>query len=153
VKGKLPRISFKSRRSRTPSVQALIVIFISLFILFLWLNFVLTQQNESIGREIQATTKELQSLERQGDAYRQEFSEKESQKNMSERARLLGYQPQTPFFLSISQPLAQPVSEAPVPVWQSATLASSEGLQAQTSNRLWILLARQFAEPESATAP
>ena len=79
MKGKLPRVSFRSKRSRTPSIQALIVIFISLFILFLWLNFGLTQQIESIGRDIQAKTEELQSLERQGDAYRQEISDKESQ--------------------------------------------------------------------------
>ena len=149
MKGKLPRVSFRSKRSRTPSIQALIVIFISLFILFLWLNFGLTHQIESIGRDIQVRTEELQSLERQGDAYRQEISDKESQRVMSERARLLGYQPQAPFFLPMSEPLAEPESEAPVPGWQSTTLASGEGIQAQTANRLWLLLTK----PDSATAP
>jgi len=153
VKGKLPRVSFRSKRSRTPSIQALIVIFISLFILFLWMNFGLTQQIESIGRDIQAKTEELQSLERQGDAYRQEISDKESQRNMSERARLLGYQPQAPFFLPMSEPLAEPESEAPIPEWQSTTLASGEGVQAQAANRLWLLLTGRSAKPDSATAP
>jgi len=153
VKGKLPRVSFRSRRSRTPSTQALIVIFISLFILFLWLNFGLTQQIESLGRDIQVKTEELQSLERQGDARRQEISDKESQRNMSVRARVLGYQPQAPYFLPMSEPFAEPESEAPVPEWQSTILASGEGVQAQTANRLWLLLTGRSANPDSATAP
>ena len=153
MKGKLPRVSFRSKRSRTPSIQALIVIFISLFILFLWLNFGLTQQIESIGRDIQAKTEELQSLERQGDAYRQDISDKESQRKMSERARLLGYQPQAPFYLPMSEPLVEPESEAPVPAWQATTLASGEGVQVQTANRLRLLLTGRSAKPDSATAP
>jgi cell division protein FtsB len=153
VKGKLPRVSFKSKRSRTPSIQALIVIFISLFILFLWLNFVLTQQIEALGRDIQVKTEQLQSLERRGDAYRQEISEKGSQRKLSERARLLGYQPQAPFFLPMSEPLAEPESEAPVPGWQSPTLATGEDIQTEQVRRLWLLLTGQSVNPDSATAP
>jgi cell division protein FtsB len=153
VKGKLPRISFRSKRSRTPSTQALIVIFISLFILFLWLNFVLTQQIESIGRDIQVKTEELQALEQQGDAYRQEISDIASQRKMSERARLLGYQPQAPFFLPMSEPFAEPESEAPIPGRQAVTLASGEGVQARTANSLWLLLTGRSTGPDSATAP
>jgi hypothetical protein len=124
-----------------------------LFILFLWANFGLTQQIESIGRDIQAKTEELQSLEQQGDAYRQEISEKGSQRNMSVRARLLGYQPQAPFYLPMTEPLAEPESEAPVPEGASSTLASSEGIRAQTANSLWLLLTGGSAQPDSATAP
>ena len=153
MKGKLPRVSFKSKRSHTPSIQALLIIFISLFILFLWLNFVLTQQIEAIGRDIQVKTEQLQSLERQGDAYRQEISEKGSQRNLSERARLLGYQPQAPFFLPVSEPLAEPESEAPVPGWQSPTGATGEGIQAEQARRLWLLLTGRSVNPDSATAP
>ena len=153
MKGKLPRVSFRSKRSRTPSIQALIVIFLSLFILFLWLNFWMTQQIESIGRDIQAGTEELQSLEREGDATRQQISHKGSQRNMSERARLLGYQPQAPFFLNMSEPLAEPESETSVPEWQSTTRASGEGIQVHTANRLWLLLTGRSAKPDSATAP
>ena len=153
MKVKLPRVSFRSKRSHTPSIQALIVIFISLFILFLWLNFGLTQQIESLGRDIQAKTEDLQSLERRGDALRQDISDIESQKNMSERARLLGYQPQAPYFLPMSEPLAEPESEAPVPGWQSVTLANGGSVQAQTANRLRLLLTGRSARPDSATAP
>jgi hypothetical protein len=153
VKGKLPRVSLSSKGSRTPSTQALIVIFISLFILFLWLNFVLTQQVEMIGRDIQVKSEELQSLQRQGDAYRQAISVNGSQWNMSEKARLLGYQPQAPVFLRMSEPLAEPVSEAPAPAVQPSALASSEDMQVQTSSRLWLLLTGQLLGPEIETAP
>ena len=153
MKAKLPRVSFRSKRSRTPSIQALVITFIVLFILFLWLNFGLTQQIESIGRDIQVKSKELQSLEQRGDAFRQEISDKESQKNMSDRARLLGYQPQAPFFLPMKEPLLEPESEDPATGGQSATLASSEGIQVQTANNLWLLLTGRSAGPDSATAP
>ena len=153
MKGKLPRISFKSKRSRTPSIQALIVIFVTLFILFLWLNFGLTQQIESIGREIQVKTEVLQSLEQQGDANRQDISEIESQQNMSERARLLGYEPQAPFYLPMTEPLAEPESETRVPGPQSVTLVSSEGIPAHTANSLLMLLTGRSTKLDSATVP
>ena len=153
MKGKLPRVSFRSRRSHTPSIQALIVIFITLFILFLWLNFGLTQQIESIGREIQVKTDVLQSLEQQGDAHRQEISEIESQQNMAERARVLGYQPQAPYFLPMTEPLAESESEAPVPGPQSSILASSEAIQGYTANSLWLLLTGRSANLDSAAVP
>ena len=153
MKGKLPRVSFKSKRSRTPSIQALIVIFITLFVLFLWLNFGLTQQIESIGRDIQVKTKELEALKQQGDAYKRDISEEGAQRNMSERARLLGYQPQAPHYLLMTEPLVEPESEAPVPGEQSFTLAGSEVNQAQTANGLWLLLTGRSAPPDSATAP
>jgi cell division protein FtsB len=153
VKAKLPRISFRSQRSRTPSIQALVIIFIVLFILFLWLNFGLTQQIESIGRDIQVKSGELQSLEQEADALKQVISEKESQKNMSERARLLGYQPQALFYLPMSEPLIEPESEAPATGGQPAALANSEGIQVQTANNLWLLLTGRSAGPDSVTAP
>lgn len=151
MKRKLPRVSFSSRRSRTPTAQVLIVTFVLLFVLFLWLNFVLMQQTESIGRDMQAKAEQLKSLQRQGDAYRQEIAIKASQLNMAERARLLGYQPQAPLFLPISEPLAEPVSEAPV--GQTTTLASGVDVRDSTANPLWLLLTGQLLGPESRTAP
>lgn len=153
MKGKLPRISFRSRRSRTPSTQALIVIFVTLFILFLWFNFGLANQIESIGRDIQTRTEELESLERQIDARRQEIAVNGSQVKMSERARLLGYQPQAPFFLQVAEPFAEPVSEVTPPTAQSATAAIGEGVQGRAANRLLLLLTGELANSESATAP
>jgi len=58
-----PTISYTAKGSNPP-IQLILVIFVALFILFLWLNFVLTQEIESIGREIQARTEELQAAER-----------------------------------------------------------------------------------------
>ena len=153
MKGKLPRVSFGSKRSHTPSIQALIVIFITLFVLFLWLNFGLTQQIELIGREIQVKTQDLKALEQEGDAYKQEISEEGSQRNMSKRARVLGYEPQAPHYLLMTEPLVEPESEAPVPAEQSSTLTSSEGGQAHGANNLWLLLTGRSVQPDSATAP
>jgi hypothetical protein len=153
VKGKLPRVSFGSKRSHTPSIQALIVIFITLFILFLWLNFGLTQQIESLGRDIQVKTQELKSLKQEGDAYKQQLSENGSQRNMSKRARVLGYEPQAPHYLLMTEPLVEPESGVPVPAEQSSTLAGSEGGQAHGANNLWLLLTGRSVGPDSATAP
>lgn len=151
MKRKLPRMRFRSERSRTQAAQALIVISVFLFVLFLWLNFVLAQQSELLGREIQLKTDDLQSLERQGDALRKEIAITTSQQAIAERARLLGYQPQTPFFLSMSEPLAEPSTEASA--GQIATLASGEGGDTPYSSKLLLLLTSPFLGPESETAP
>ena len=151
MKGKLPRMRFKSERGRTPTAQALTVIFVLLFILFLWLNFVLAQQTESIGRELQIKTDQLQSLERQGDALRQAIAVKASQQKMADRARVLEYQPQAPFFLPMSEPLAEPATGAQA--GQSTALAGSEGDEPPVSSKLLLLLTSPFLGPESETAP
>lgn len=153
VKGKLPRISFRSRRNRTPSTQALIVIFITLFILFLWFNFGMAQQIESIGREIQAKTEKLESIERYMDARRQEIAVEGSQAKMSARARVLGYQAQAPFFLRVAEPLPESVSEASPPARQSTAAGIGEGVQGRAANRLLLLLSGQLANSEFAVAP
>lgn len=153
MKGKLPRIFSISRRGRTPSIQALTVAFITLFILFLWFGFGLTQQIESMGRQLQVKTEELEKLRRQADAYRREISARGSQFNMAERARLLGYQPQAPFFLPVSEPLAEPASELPSPSGQATIHAGSASAEGHATNQLLLLLSSGIAEPESVTAP
>ncbi len=153
MKGKLPRIFSMSRRGRTPSIQALTVAFITLFILFLWFGFGLTQQIESMGRQLQVKTEELERLQRQADAYRRDISAKGSQFNMAERARLLGYQPQAPFFLSISEPLAEPASELPSPSGQATIQAGAVSADSYATNQLLLLLSGGLADPESVTAP
>jgi len=153
VKGKLPRISFRSRRSRTPSTQALIVIFITLFILCLWFNFGMAQQIESIGREIQAKAEELEALQRQIDARRQEIAVAGSQVKMSEKAHVLGYQAQAPFFLRVAEPLTESVSEVSPPARQSTAAGIGEGVQGRAANRLLLLFSGQLANSEFAVAP
>jgi len=153
VKGRLPRIFLISRRGRTPSIQALIVAFITLFILFLWFGFGLTQQIESMGHQLQVKTEELEKLQRQADAYRRDISTRSSQFNMAERARLLGYQPQAPFFLPVSEPLAEPGSELPSPSGQATIQAGSASAEGPATNQLLLQLSSELSDPESVTAP
>lgn len=153
MKGKLPRTSLLSRRRRSPSIQALIVIFITVFILLLWFSFGLTQQIESMGRQLQVKTEDLELLQRQADAYRKEISVKGSQLNMAERARLLGYEPQAPFWLPITEPLADPVGEIPSSDGQAAAQAGEANAGGQVTNRLSLFLTGGLADSEAATAP
>ena len=153
VKGRLPRLRLRARRSRIPTIQALIVIFVLLFILFLWLNFALAQRTESVGREIQSKTEELESLERRSDALRKAISVTASQEKMAVRARALGYQPQAPFFLPMSEPLVESVSEAPAPVEQSDTIASGDDAATPAANKLLLLLRGPVVGPAFETAP
>jgi cell division protein FtsB len=95
----------------SPSIQVILVVFVALFILFLWLNFVLTQEIESIGREIQAKTEELQTMERRQDVLLKEISVISSQERMADQAWTMGYQPQTPVYLSVAEPLGQAAGE------------------------------------------
>ena len=150
---RLPRLRLRARRSRIPTIQALIVIFVLMFILFLWLNFALAQRTESVGREIQAKTQELESLERRGDALRKAISVEASQERMAARARVLGYQPQAPFFLPMSEPLVESVSEAPAPVEQSDTVASGDNGATPAANKLLLLLRGPVVGPAFETAP
>jgi cell division protein FtsB len=149
----MPRLRLRARRSRIPTIQALIVIFVLLFILFLWLNFALAQRTESVGREIQVKTQELESLERRGDALRKAISVEASQERMAARAHVLGYQPQAPFFLPMSEPLLETVSEAPAPVEQIATLSSSGNAATPAANKLLLLLRGPIVGPAFETAP
>ena len=153
MKRRLPRLRLRARRSHIPTIQALIVIFVLLFIFFLWLNFALAQRTESVGREIQAKTQELESLERRNDALRKAISIKASQKSMDARARVLGYQSQAPFFLPMSEPLVESVSEARVPVEQSESHASGGNAATPAANKLLLLLSGPILGPASETSP
>ena len=153
MKSKLPRIFSISKRRRTLSVQALIVAFLTLFILFLWFSFGLAQQIESMGRQLQVKTERLELLQRQADEYRRDISVKGSQYNMAERARQLGYQPQAPFFLLIEEPLAEPASEAAPPGGQGAIYAGDASTGGQTTDQLMLLLTGGFADSDAAAVP
>ncbi len=153
MKGKLPRIFSISKRRRTPSIQALIVAFITLFILFIWFSFGLTVQIESMGRQLQVKTDELELLQRQADAYRKEISVRGSQFNMAERARLLGYQPAAPFFLTVAEPFAEPAGDLPSTSGQATVHAGAASTEGQTTNQLLLLLTGGLTDSESATTP
>jgi len=120
-----------------------LVIAVALFILFLWLNFALTQEIESIGREIQEKTRELEAMERGRDSLLKEISKASSQLEMADKAWDLGYRPQTPVFLLVVEPLARATDGATASQeWSVSTAAEGEGA-AQLSLPLLEVLAHQ----------
>lgn len=136
----------------SPPIQVILVVFAALFILFLWLNFVLTQEIESIGREIQAETAELQAVERQQRVLLKEISVLGSQSRMADQARMIGYQPQTPVYLSVAEPLDQAAGEAMEYSGLAAASVSVVEQSVQSSRSLWALLAGRSGAP-SETVP
>jgi hypothetical protein len=80
-------------------------VFLALLILFLWLHFIVAQENEMIGREIQARTEDLARIERENMALRRQVAAAWAEPEMARRARSLGYQPQQPLYILLSQPL------------------------------------------------
>ncbi len=151
--GHLPSTSSEHRREYGPSLQAIGIVFVALFILFLWLDFIQTQQIESTGRAIQERTAELGALERQRDALLREISAAGSQQRMSDQAWALGYRPQTPVYLLVSQPLVQTTGEAASNRWPVATPESAAAAVAEQSSSLWDLLTQQFPNVELEAAP
>jgi hypothetical protein len=123
----------------------ILIAFTALFILFLWLNFVLTQEIESIGREIQVKTKELNRVERRHEALLKEICEVASEQEMANMATVLGYQPQTPVYVTVGRPIVQASSETAASDGQFVAL-SSEGEEwpAVEVIELTGMLARQF---------
>lgn len=140
-------------KGSSPPIQLILVIFVALFILFLWLNFVLTQEIESIGREIQASTEELQAAERRQDVLLKEISLLGSQERMAEQAWIMGYRPQTPVYLSVAEPLGQAASRTIEQGSQSAAPGSAGEQAARPTHFLWDLLASQDGALASETIP
>ena len=148
----LPSGAFKGRRERGPSLQAVLVAFISLVILFLWLNFVLTHELEMMGREIQVKTEELRTLERQNHALLRQISVAGSERDLAQRAKSLGYSPGAPLYLSIDEPIIGPTDDVSLMGDFFASLTAEER-RAQQSDPLWALLGLQFGGAEDSPAP
>jgi hypothetical protein len=129
-----------------------LVAFISLVILFLWLNFVLTQELEVMGREIQVRTEELRTLERQNHALLRQISVAGSERNLAQRAKSLGYRPGAPLYLSIDEPITGPTDDVLVMGDFFASLTAEER-RAQQSDPLWALLGLQLGGAEDSLAP
>ena len=148
----LPSGAFKGRRERGSSLQAVLVAFISLVILFLWLNFVLTHELEMMGREIQVKTEELRTLERQNHALLRQISVAGSERDLAQRAKYLGYSPGAPLYLSIDEPIIGPTDDVSLMGDFFASLTAEER-RAQQSDPLWALLGLQFGGAEDSPAP
>jgi hypothetical protein len=153
VTGHLPSIPIKQGR-KSPSLQVILIAFVALVILFLWLNFVLAQEIESIGREIQVRTEELGTVERRHEALLKEISTVGSQQEMATRALALGYQPQTPVYLAVPEPIAQASSSALAGSGQVAVLSSGgQDWPSQPASSLLDVLARQFEVSDIGSIP
>lgn len=149
----LPSIPSK-RGQKSPSLQVILIASVALFILFLWLNFVLTQRIESIGREIQVKTAELDAAERRHGALLKEICEVGSEQEMANMAFTLGYRPQTPVYVVVGGPFVQASSKVVASGGQSATLPDGEewGATVEANNLLGVL-ARQLQTPELGDGP
>jgi cell division protein FtsL len=150
VASRLPPMSFKAKRKYSPSIQAILLVSVVLFILFLWLNFFLAQQIELLGREIQHKTELLEQRERQKDALTKKIAETGSERNMARRARELGYRPRVPTFLVIDQPLPQPTLGAEGSGQQIPARPDGDQDAVYSSYTLWDNLVRPFGAPETA---
>jgi cell division protein FtsB len=82
-----------------------LAVLIILFILFLWLHFIIAQDIEATGREIQVKTAELKRVERAQQALRQRIAISSTQARMAERAKRLGYHAQNPVYILVNRPL------------------------------------------------
>lgn len=139
-------------RTQGPSIQAILIVSVILIILFLWLNFVLTQQIESVGREIQEKAQELNAIERHKDALLSEISATASQQEMARRASALNYRPQTPVYLPLSEPFVRTYGATADSGRQFAPSATGEESAAQQSALLFTMLAHQ-SETLAETLP
>lgn len=148
----MPSGAFRGRQARGPSFQAVLVAFVSLVILFLWLNFVLTQEIESVGREIQVETEELRTLERQNQALLRQISVNGSERSLAQRAKSLGYRPAVPLYLSIDEPIIGPTDGVLAREDFFASLTAEER-RVQQSDPLWALLGLQFGGAKESPAP
>ena len=149
----LPSIPSK-RGQKSPSLQVILIAFVALFILFLWLNFVLTQKIESIGREIQVKTAELNAAERRHEALLKQICEVGSEQEMANIATTLGYRPQTPVYVVVGGSFAQASSNVVASDGQFATLPDGAAWGATVeANDLLAVLARQLQTQELGDGP
>lgn len=117
------------------SVEAVLLILASLFILFLWLQFVLAVEIESTGRQIGVKLGEWEQIERENATLRQEIAAARSQRNLSERAYQLGYGYRPPLFLRLTQPLVRSQEELEEVLPQLLTRGGQGGTTAPHSPR------------------
>jgi cell division protein FtsB len=136
----------------TLSVPAIIGITVALLVLFLWMRFIVAMQIEATGRQIQAKTEELEKLERSNAALQRTIAESLSQENLSARAQALDYQIQTPVYLVISEPLAQPDPQAiGADIWVPMAEGSGEPSSSQ-SEPAPSALAHSSSNPEETSS-
>jgi hypothetical protein len=150
VNGHMLDGALKRKHGASPPIQATILVFLGLFVLLLWLDFVMAQQIESRGREIQVKTEELHTIERRQKALLKEISAAGSEQRMAEQAAALGYRPQTPIYLPVAHALSQSTGNPMGSGETSTTAARGEREMALSGYSLLDMLARELKAMETA---
>jgi len=107
-----PSALFERHRPTSPALQFALAAVVALLILSLWLHLFLALEIESIGRDIDVRTEELERLQRENLARVGQITLLESQRRMAGEATAMGFRPQQPLYLAVDHPLAQPESTA-----------------------------------------
>ena len=95
----------RKRGSSFPT-HIVIAVFVALLILFFWLQFLVAQEIETLGRQILETNRELDRVRRENAALEHAICIETAQERMAQRAADMGYALQPPFYLLLAEPLA-----------------------------------------------
>lgn len=143
------RMRKQARGRSRPPIQIVVAVFVTLLILFLWMQFLVAQESESLGREIVETTQELERTERDNAALENAISELLSQEYMAGRAEVMGYVLQSPVYILFPEPLAPPADEQTELESSRSTVTSDEA-----SRTLFGAVAHTLdMSPEMASEP
>jgi len=82
----------------------------ALLILFAWLHLIMALGIAATSREIQELGKELERIERENMGIARDIATAEMIQNLSGRAEKLGYGPQTPLYLPLSEPVSEQIT-------------------------------------------
>lgn len=127
-----PSILVLQRRRFTPSGQTVMITLMGLLILFLWLHFVLAQQIESTGRELQTRTQDLERIQRRNNALKRQTAAAASEEDLADQAQILGYQPRKPVYLLLSQSSVQRTEDSGARQATSSSATTGEASERQT---------------------
>jgi len=95
----------RKRKSGFPT-HIVVAVFVALLILFFWLQFLVAQEIETLGRQILETNRELERLRRENAALEHAICTEMAQERMAQRAEAMGYALHRPVYLPLAEPLA-----------------------------------------------
>jgi len=107
-----PTAQLEVHRLKSPPIGMAVAAVVALLILTQWLHFLLSIEIESMGREIDVKTAELQRLQRENLATMRQITLLESQRRMADEATAMGFRPQQPLYLAVERPIAPRSSRA-----------------------------------------
>jgi hypothetical protein len=139
-----PPLLFRYVPGTGPSVTVILAVFVALFVLLLWLHFILAQQIESIGRDIQVGTQELQRIERHNQELQRQIAIAGSQKRLAIQAQSLGYRPQKPVYLRVNEPLPPDTTSLRGPGSSMSELLLGLGDSLPETSPTWDTLSNQL---------